>query len=218
LIAAFVTPAFAADEFYLVQDAKTEKCTIVDKKPHDHDGGEPVRCDLQEPHRSRSRDEDREGLHLQLTASAKGADEAVGSLGAIARLAKRTGRLDGPPPPHGSGGCVFRVGAAPKCQHIRGHRAPCMPRGAQAVGHHLLMTLMGFAAPSRHDRSLNFGEQPQPEADPGRRRLAAESQLSNAVLDMPPSVVAVPEEDGVAGAIARRRHRVAFKHDRALED
>jgi hypothetical protein len=35
LIAAFVTPAFAADEFYVVQDAKTKKCTIVDKKPVD---------------------------------------------------------------------------------------------------------------------------------------------------------------------------------------
>jgi len=35
LIAAFVTPAFAADEFYVVQDAKTKKCTIVDKKPID---------------------------------------------------------------------------------------------------------------------------------------------------------------------------------------
>jgi hypothetical protein len=35
LIAAFVTPAFAADEFYVVQDAKTKKCTIVDKKPMD---------------------------------------------------------------------------------------------------------------------------------------------------------------------------------------
>jgi hypothetical protein len=35
LIAAFVTPAFAADEFYVVQDVKTKKCTIVDKKPMD---------------------------------------------------------------------------------------------------------------------------------------------------------------------------------------
>jgi hypothetical protein len=35
LIAAFVTPAFGADEFYVVQDAKTKKCTIVDKKPVD---------------------------------------------------------------------------------------------------------------------------------------------------------------------------------------
>lgn len=33
LIAAFVTPAFAADEFYVVQDAKTKQCTVVDKKP-----------------------------------------------------------------------------------------------------------------------------------------------------------------------------------------
>ena len=35
LIVAFVTPALAADEFYVVQDAKTKKCTIVDKKPVD---------------------------------------------------------------------------------------------------------------------------------------------------------------------------------------
>jgi hypothetical protein len=35
LIAAFVAPAFAADEFYVVQDAKTKKCTVVDKKPVD---------------------------------------------------------------------------------------------------------------------------------------------------------------------------------------
>ena len=33
LIAGFVTPALAADEFYVVQDAATKKCTIVDKKP-----------------------------------------------------------------------------------------------------------------------------------------------------------------------------------------
>jgi hypothetical protein len=35
LIAAFVSPAFAADEFYVVQGAKTKRCTIVDKKPVD---------------------------------------------------------------------------------------------------------------------------------------------------------------------------------------
>jgi hypothetical protein len=33
LIVAFVSPAFAADEFYVVQDVKTKNCTIVDKKP-----------------------------------------------------------------------------------------------------------------------------------------------------------------------------------------
>ena len=33
LLVAFVTPALAADEFYVVQDVKTKKCTIVDKKP-----------------------------------------------------------------------------------------------------------------------------------------------------------------------------------------
>jgi hypothetical protein len=33
LVCAVVTPALAADEFYVVQDVKTKKCTIVDKKP-----------------------------------------------------------------------------------------------------------------------------------------------------------------------------------------
>jgi hypothetical protein len=33
LVVAFVSPALAADEFYVVQDVKTKKCTIVDKKP-----------------------------------------------------------------------------------------------------------------------------------------------------------------------------------------
>lgn len=31
--ASFVAPAFAADEFYIVQDTATKKCTIVEKKP-----------------------------------------------------------------------------------------------------------------------------------------------------------------------------------------
>ena len=35
MIAAFVTPALAADEFYVVQDVKTKKCTIVSEKPKD---------------------------------------------------------------------------------------------------------------------------------------------------------------------------------------
>lgn len=35
MVAAFSVPAFAADEFYVVQDVKTKKCTIVDKKPTD---------------------------------------------------------------------------------------------------------------------------------------------------------------------------------------
>jgi len=33
MLAAFVTPALAADEFYVVQDVKTKKCTVVDKRP-----------------------------------------------------------------------------------------------------------------------------------------------------------------------------------------
>jgi hypothetical protein len=33
LAAQFTLPALAADEFYVVQDSRTRKCTIVDKKP-----------------------------------------------------------------------------------------------------------------------------------------------------------------------------------------
>ncbi len=33
VLMAVAGPAFAADEFYVVQDVKTKKCTIVDKKP-----------------------------------------------------------------------------------------------------------------------------------------------------------------------------------------
>jgi hypothetical protein len=34
MLVVFVSPAFAqATEFYVVQDVKTKKCTIVDKKP-----------------------------------------------------------------------------------------------------------------------------------------------------------------------------------------
>lgn len=33
LVASFAGPALAADQFYVVQDVKTKKCTIVDKKP-----------------------------------------------------------------------------------------------------------------------------------------------------------------------------------------
>ena len=35
LLAAMSLPAFAADEFYVVQDVKTKQCTVVDKKPTD---------------------------------------------------------------------------------------------------------------------------------------------------------------------------------------
>ena len=31
--AAFVAPALAADSYYVVQDAKTKKCTITESKP-----------------------------------------------------------------------------------------------------------------------------------------------------------------------------------------
>lgn len=34
LLVAFVTPALA-DEFYVVQDVKTKKCTVVTEKPKD---------------------------------------------------------------------------------------------------------------------------------------------------------------------------------------
>jgi hypothetical protein len=35
VLAAFVTPAIAAGEFYVVQDVKTKKCTVVEQKPVD---------------------------------------------------------------------------------------------------------------------------------------------------------------------------------------
>lgn len=35
MLAALSLPAFAADEFYVVQDVKTKTCTVVDKKPTD---------------------------------------------------------------------------------------------------------------------------------------------------------------------------------------
>lgn len=35
IVIAFVAPAFAADEYYIVQDTKTKTCTVVDKKPVD---------------------------------------------------------------------------------------------------------------------------------------------------------------------------------------
>jgi hypothetical protein len=33
LIAAFAMPAFAQEEFYIVQDSSSRKCTIVEQKP-----------------------------------------------------------------------------------------------------------------------------------------------------------------------------------------
>ncbi len=35
LIVAFAAPALAASEFYVVQDVKSKKCTVVSKKPAD---------------------------------------------------------------------------------------------------------------------------------------------------------------------------------------
>jgi hypothetical protein len=33
LVASLAAPAFAADEYLVVQDSTTKKCTVVDKKP-----------------------------------------------------------------------------------------------------------------------------------------------------------------------------------------
>lgn len=33
MLTAFVTPALAADSYYVVQDAKTKKCTVTESKP-----------------------------------------------------------------------------------------------------------------------------------------------------------------------------------------
>ncbi len=35
LAVSFAAPVLAADEFYVVQDVKTKKCTIVSEKPKD---------------------------------------------------------------------------------------------------------------------------------------------------------------------------------------
>lgn len=35
VVLAFAVPALAADEYYVVQDVKTKKCTIVSEKPKD---------------------------------------------------------------------------------------------------------------------------------------------------------------------------------------
>ena len=33
LVCAFITPALAAEEYYVVRDASAKKCMVVDKKP-----------------------------------------------------------------------------------------------------------------------------------------------------------------------------------------
>ena len=33
LVCAFITPALAAEEYYVVRDASAKKCVVVDKKP-----------------------------------------------------------------------------------------------------------------------------------------------------------------------------------------
>jgi hypothetical protein len=33
MTAAFITPTFAADSYYVVQDVKTKKCTVTESKP-----------------------------------------------------------------------------------------------------------------------------------------------------------------------------------------
>ena len=35
MIAAFVPLTFAAGEYYVVQDVRTKKCTVIDKRPAD---------------------------------------------------------------------------------------------------------------------------------------------------------------------------------------
>ena len=35
MIAAFVAPTFASGEYYVVQDVRTKKCSVIDKKPTD---------------------------------------------------------------------------------------------------------------------------------------------------------------------------------------
>jgi len=73
VIAALALPvgAFAqgATSYYIVQDVKTKKCTIVDKKPvrDRSDHRRPRRRRLQDQDRGRNRDENRQGLHHLVT-------------------------------------------------------------------------------------------------------------------------------------------------------
>ena len=67
MMTAFATPALAADAYYVVQDAKTKKCTITEIQAdfHGNDCRERQHC-LQNQVRGRSWHEDHQGLHNQL--------------------------------------------------------------------------------------------------------------------------------------------------------
>ena len=55
LVVAFAMPAFAANEFYLVQDTASKKCSIVEEAHDGHDEGR--RPCSQDEDRSRNRNE-----------------------------------------------------------------------------------------------------------------------------------------------------------------
>ena len=67
LVCALVTPALAADEFYVVRDTATKKCTIVDKKPTVTTTTVVGDKTLQDPQRGRDWNEDRQSLHGKLS-------------------------------------------------------------------------------------------------------------------------------------------------------
>ena len=68
IIAAFVTPAIAANSFYVVQDVKTKKCTITEFEADNvRDHRRERRYGLQDPVGGRIRHENHQSLHVQLT-------------------------------------------------------------------------------------------------------------------------------------------------------
>src|SRR5271154_6697126 len=66
--------------------------------------------------------------------------------------------------------------------------------------------------------SLELVEYPQRKAENHRLGGPAERPLSDATLDMPSGMRAIPEEDDIAGAVARGLHGIVFKNDRAFEN
>src|SRR6185312_9120051 len=75
----------------------------------------------------------------------------------------------------------------------------------------------GLALAGGHHDALDLADHAECEAEPGRLRLAAESQLLDIPLDVPSGMRAVLEEDDVAGTIAGRAHVVVLEHDPAFQ-
>jgi hypothetical protein len=85
MLAALSLPAFAADEFYVVQDVKDEEVHNRRQEADGHvrDRRQPVGHDLQVAHRSRERHEDRQGLHVKLRRTTNASPHFVGRAGCV---------------------------------------------------------------------------------------------------------------------------------------